>query len=208
MKKNKFSIPGIIITISLIIIVMISSLKLKEQASLNDNKSKLTLLKTAQKVPGLKSIIEKNLAAQQAAAESQSTEQNVLIQERVYTEVELNNMTEEQFSALLKDTEMRLPKLSDLKKLPAGALHRTPPLIIEAGRELGLIKEIIKIHESYEKIALPFYKSCAKNDQGTTPVRALCLTNLIELNKKSGREFKINEYPSQIIELAKMVTEI
>lgn len=132
----------------------------------------------------------------------------LLTQERQYTEIELNEMTEEKFEALLKDTQMRLPKLSDFKKLPAGALHRTPPQVIEAGRNLGVIKEVLRIHESYERAALPFYRDCAKNDEGSTPVRALCLTNLIEIHKKNNVPLNLKEYPSQLIELTKLVTDI
>lgn len=208
MKKTRFSLPVIISMVSMIIIVIIASLNLKNSTRLNDNKSKLTLLKTAIKVPGLKSVIEKNLAAQAAQAQEQVQNISVLESARVYTEIELKEMTEEQFSNLLKDIQSRLPKLSDIKSLPAGALHRTPTIIIEAGRDLGLIKEILKIHESYEKSAVPFYKTCAKNNEGTTPVRALCLTNLVEIKKKKGQDLNMAEYPHQIIELAKMVTDI
>lgn len=208
MKKNGFSIPLIISLVSIIIIVVFASLYFKNHTPVNDNKSKLTLLKSAQKIPGLKAILEKNLAKQQALAAEQIVPENVLEKERLYTEAELNEMSEEQFTILLKDTETRLPKLADIKKLPAGALHRTPPIIIEAGRQLGLIKEILKIHESYERVAVSFYQNCAKDSSGTTPVRALCLTNLIEIKKKKGESLNLAEYPGPIIQLAKMVTDI
>lgn len=207
MKKSGFSLPLIITTISLIIIGAVVYLKQKESPLLNDNKSKLTLLNTAQKVPIFKSLLKQNLAAQNEASAPLPRE-NVLEKERIYTEQELGEMTEENFLELLKDVQTRLPKLSDIKKLPPGALHHTPPLILEAGRELGLIKEILKIHTSYEAVALPFYKSCAKNAEGTTPVRALCLTNLIEIKKKNGQDFNSSEYPGHIVELAKIVIEI
>lgn len=208
MKKSGFSLPMIITMISTIIIVVIAYLYQVKNDDLNDNKSKLTLLKTAKKVPGLKNLIEQNLARQQAQSNDQMSPEIVLQTERLYTEAELLDMTEEQFSVLLKDTEGRLPKLSDIKKIPAEALHRTPPIVLQAGRDLGLIKEILKIHESYERVAAPFYKSCAKNAEGTTPVRALCLTNLIEIKKKNNQEINMSEFPGQIIELSKMVTEI
>ena len=208
MKKSGFSLPMIISTISLIIIVVTAFLFLQNQDLQNDNKSKLTLINTAQKLPVLKNLIQQNLAKQQEQAAKLAGEELVLEKERIYTEQEINEMTEEQFAMLLKDTENRLPKRSDLKQIPAGALHRTPTIVLKAGRDLGLIKEILKVHESYERIAAPFYKSCAKNEEGTTPVRALCLTDLIQIKKKNGQELNINEFPSQIVELSKMVTDI
>lgn len=212
MKKSGFSIPLIITMISLLVMGTIAFLKQQNPVASNDNKSKLTLLNTAQKIPVLKSLIQQNLAkqeelARQSAAQEAASE-NVLVKERVYTEQELSEMSEEKFVELLKDTTIRLPKLSDIKKIPPGVLHHTPAIILAAGRELGLIKEILKIHESYERAALPFYKSCAQNTEGTTPVRALCLTNLIEISRKNGQSIKTTGYPGNIVELAKMVTEI
>lgn len=212
MKKRSFSPAFILISISLLIVGFMAYLHSQNSDLLNDNKSKLTLLNTvqnsAQKVPVLKNLIAKNLAKQNAMAEAQVTDQNVLTVERVYTEQEINEMTEAQFTDLLKDTERRLPKLADIKKLPAGALHRTPPIVIQAGRDLGVIKEVLKVHESYERVAAPFYKVCAKNEEGTTPVRALCLTNLIEIKKKNNESLNLKDYPVRLIELSKMITDI
>lgn len=165
-------------------------------------------MNTAQKVPVLKTLIQQNLAKQQEQAAALAEAELVLEKERIYTEQEINEMTEEKFSMLLKDTANRLPKRSDIKQIPSGALHRTPEIIIKAGRDLGLIKEVLKIHESYERVAASFYQSCAKDEEGTTPVRALCLTDLIQIKKKHGQELKMNEFPNQIVELSKMVTDI
>ena len=48
--------------------------------------------------------------------------------------------------------------------------------------KLGLLKEVINAHEDYELEAMEFYKKCAEKEDSPTPVRALCLTNLIEIN--------------------------
>lgn len=56
--------------------------------------------------------------------------------------------------------------------------------MLQAGKELCLIKEVIKIHESYEDLAAGFYQICALNNESPTPVRALCLTNLVEIKRK------------------------
>ena len=212
MQNRRISPALLILSISLIVIGVVLYLNFKNSESLNDNKSKLTLLNltktSAQKIPMLKTLIAKNLSKQNEIAEEQVSNQNVLTAERVYTEMEINEMTEEKFIELLKDTERRLPKLSDIKQLPPGALHRTPPIVIEAGRDLGVIKEVLKIHESFEREAAHFYKNCAQSNSGVTPVRALCLTNLIMIKKKNNENLNLNDYPIQLIELSKMITDL
>lgn len=211
MQNRQFS-PGftalILAFIAAGVFVYQSNKKDRELIALNETKSQLTDAEEAPKKPGLQEIIKKNLARQEEAQNPLPAQENVLMRERLYTESELNEMSEGQFEELLKDTERKLPRVSDLKKLPAGALHRTPPAVIQAGRDLGVIREVLKIHESYDRIAAPFYKSCASDNEGVTPVRALCLTNLIEIKKKNGETLNLKEFPNQLIELSKMVTEI
>lgn len=211
MQKRKFSpaFSGIIITLILIgATVYLNHKKDRDLIELNETKSKLTENSEFPKKATLKDLIKKNLAGQEAVAEAQIGAGNVLTQERSYTEAEINEMSEEKFIELLKETERKMPRRSDLKQLPPGALHRTPPIVIQAGRDLGVIKEVLKVHESYERVAAPFYKTCAKSEEGVTPVRALCLTNLIEIKKKNGEALNLKEFPDQLVELSKMVTEI
>jgi hypothetical protein len=224
--KNSSFLPKIILfTTVLIIVGTLIYLRTNSNEIINDKKSQLTLLNTAKKVPGLKTIIAKQLEKQQQKQQqkqqekqgnkqenlsdnSQSQTPDLITAERLYTEQELQNMTQLQFSDLLKETEKKLPKLSDIKQLPPGALHHTPVLIIQAGRDLGVIKEVLKSHGSYTKLAVPFYQNCAKDEEGTTPVRAMCLTNLIAIKKNNKESLNLAEYPQRLIELSKMVTDI
>lgn len=212
MQKREFSLKFSVLILTIILMGVGLYLKHKKDRdliALNETKSQLTDSETTPNKPNLQDLIKKNLAKQEELAQAPETETgSVLMQERTYTEAEINEMSEPQFEELLKDTERKLPKLSDLKKLPAGALHRTPPVVIQAGRDLGVIKEVLKVHESYERVAAPFYNSCARNEEGVTPVRALCLTNLIEIKKKNRENLNLKEFPNQLIELSKMVTEL
>jgi len=213
MKKNKDSLLYILLVVALSgasILLYKNGEKSRELIALNETKSQLTnqnehLQNTAQKM-SLKSLIKNNLTHQENN-QNFNTQENLLTKERLYTQEEINSMTEEKFIELLKETELRLPKLSDIKKIPAGALHTTPPQVFQAGRDLGVLKEILKVHESYERDAIGFYKKCAKNSEGSTPVRALCLTNLIELKKKINENINLTEYPNQLRELAKLITD-
>ena len=125
-----------------------------------------------------------------------------------YTEEEIKNMSEENFANLISEVERRLPKKSDIKKIPEQALHHTPPLIIEAGRNLGLIKEVLNEHQTYEKKALDFYEKCASTEETPTTVRAICLTNLVVINNKNGKKISTNKYPKEIVDLSKIVTDL
>ncbi len=209
MQKGKFSPTFSALIIALIFIgvsIFIKHKKDRDLIALNEAKSKLTDGSPAKKA-SLAELIKKNLSKQEEIAQNQAGSTNLLTQERTFTDAEINDMTEEQFVELIKDTERKMPKVSDLKKIPTGALHTTPTVVIQAGRDLGVIKEVLKVHESYERVATPFYKTCAKSEEGVTSVRALCLTNLIEIKKKNNESVNLNEYPSQLVQLSRLVID-
>ncbi len=162
--------------------------------------SEKTETKIRLKTLNFKQALERNLKSQEASLIGPTP---LITMERQYTEKEIENMNELQFSTLLSDVKRKLPKKSELKNIPAHALHTTPPIIIEAGKNLGLIKEVILIHPEFQKTAIPFYEECAKDNESPTTIRALCLTNLIIINKKT----KLQNYPKEIVDLAKIVTE-
>jgi hypothetical protein len=152
----------------------------------------------------LKNIIEKNSSKNKP----ENSPQELLTSERIYTEDEIKNTTEVQFIEMLKTTEAKLPYLSDLKQVPSQALHHIPALVLEAGRNLGAIKEVIKFHPEYEEKTIPLYSNCAQAENRPTPVRALCLTNLIEISKKHNLALDLKKFPTNVVELAKLVTDI
>lgn len=129
--------------------------------------------------------------------------QPFITRERQYTEKEIEMMSEDQFKDLLRDVKRKLPKKTELKTIPVHALHTTPPVIIEAGKNLGLIKEIIFVHPNYKDKAVNFYEDCAKDELSPTTIRALCLTNLSQLNKYTN----LKNFPKEIVDLSKIVME-
>ncbi|AUN97858.1 hypothetical protein C0V70_07000 [Bacteriovorax stolpii] len=187
--------------------------KSPEKELANDMKSQLTAEVTEEtgvpsKPKTLKEVMSQNLKKQEEMVERKDFDDTVLGQERFYTEAEINEMSEEDFKALVLETENKLPKVSDIRKLPPGALHRTPAPVIQAGKDLGLLKEVLKVHESYERVVAPFYERCAKSAERPTPVRALCLTNLIQVKKKNNERINAADYPSDLIELSRMITDL
>jgi hypothetical protein len=133
---------------------------------------------------------------------------NLLTRERIYTQDEIDSMTPNEFKAMITDIERRLPTKDDGKQIPSQALQRTPPIEIEAGRNLNAINEVVKTHPGYESMAMIFFEKCASNDLGSVNSRAICLTNLIVHNKKNGSAINLSKFPIEIIKLAKLVTEI
>jgi hypothetical protein len=200
MKKNGFKpIYAFIFVVS---ILVLGGFYLNSKL---ENEKKISLTKIIEKAPSkLSQIIEKNQEMHEVKMDSES----VLTMERIYTQDEINRMDLESFKALLVDIQRKLPKKNDLKKIPEQALHNTPPVIIEAGRNLGLIKEIIKVHKNYESIALDFYRDCTNNIETPTTIRAICLTNLVVINKLNGNKFSTEGYPKEIVDLSKIVTDL
>ncbi len=177
--------------------------------SKSENEKKNSLTKIIEKTPlKLGQVIQKNLEKNEEMHEIKMDAKSVLTMERIYTQEEIDRMNETEFKNLLLEIEHKLPKKSDLKKIPEQALHHTPAAIIEAGRNLGLIKEIIKVHKNYETMALDFYHNCTKNEETPTTVRAICLTNLVVINRLNGNKFNTNGYPKELVDLSKIVTDL
>ena len=210
-------LSAIITTIVLAMALLLGSRYLKSQNMTNsdDMKSQLTPNEADKNTThsnyrtGLKAIIAGNLKKRNEMTERLDfQDESLLIRERVYTEAEINEMTEMQFIELLKITESKLPTIADIKQLPSGALHHTPAPIMQAGKDLGLLKEVLKVHESYEREALIFYEKCAKLQERPMAIKALCLTNMIQITKKNGKKLNLAAYPKEMIELTKLIIDI
>lgn len=207
MKVRGLSALVTVLVLALLVLVGSRYLKSEKNLASDDMKSQLTPNEASKK--GLKAIIAGNLKKQEEMVERKDFDDgSLLVRERVYTEAEINDMSEVEFKALLVETEAKLPTVNDIKKLPAGALHRTPAPVMQAGKDLGLLKEILKVHESYERDAADFYKKCAQTLERPISVKALCLTNLIEIKKKNGEKLNLAAYPTDVVELTRLITDM
>ncbi len=194
MKKRFFSPIVMVFLLAILAISTIIYLKPKEE---------IALKKVTFKSRRLDSILKNNLKR-----ESTNSSTDLITIERAYTETEIQNTTADDFSQMILDTESRLPTLSDIKQIPSGALHHIPSVILEAGRNIGVLKEVIKIHPEYEDKIIPLYQNCAQAENRPTTVRALCLTNLIELSKRHNLVLDLKKFPPKIVELTKLVTDM
>lgn len=91
-----------------------------------------------------------------------------------------------------------------LLKDPNRDLHRPPPELADAGAELGAIEDLLDDYPDLINEGLRFYKKCALKDELLTSLRALCLHNLKNRAKKTGKEASIrwSEFPDQLHRLA------
>lgn len=202
-------LSALVTVLVLALLVLVGSRYLKSQKNVASDDMKSQLTPNEQKKKGLKEIIAGNLQKQEEMVERKDFDDtSLLVRERVYTEAEINNMSEVEFKALLVETEAKLPTVSDIKKLPPGALHHTPAPVMQAGKDLGLLKEVLKVHESYERVAVDFYKKCALTKERPMVVKALCLTNLIEIKKKNGEKLNLAAFPSDVVELTRLITDM
>ena len=207
-------LSAIVTTIILAVIVFLGLRYFKSTKSdySNPTKNHLTLhteedlAKPTPRV-GQKDHITQNLENHNHEIENKEiVDENLLAEER--TVAEINEMTQSQFVDLLKTTEAKLPTIADIRKLPAAEVHHTPGLIMQAGRELGLIKEILKEHESFYLDASIFYEKCAKSTDRPKSIKALCLTNLIEIKQKNKEALNLDAYPKDLIEMSKLIIDI
>jgi hypothetical protein len=112
------------------------------------------------------------------------------------------------FTSYVEDTYKSLPNLEAARGLKDEEVHRNPKLVMDAGLRLGSIKKQIKLNIEFEEEGMKFYDKCAQKEDGLTPVRALCLANLVYMKNQKGEDFKLDKYPKKVRELAKKALEL
>lgn len=98
----------------------------------------------------------------------------------------------------------QLPLKSDLQKLDDGQAHSIPQELLQTGRELGKLKELVIKYPNFKELqdeAKTYYKSCADKDEVPTSIRSLCLFNRLQLAKNHNEKFDISSYPPEIKQL-------
>lgn len=214
-RKNLLNLSGLgLLILGLVLFSISRNQKNKENELLSlDNEISQDVSLTSSAVektnkPNLKDLIKKNLEAQEKSVVINESNKPIILKKRNYTEIEIKNMSLEEFKDLLSTTEANLPTIADIRKLPPGALHHVPQPVIQAGRDLGLLKEILAEHPDYTGEANTLYENCSEKDELPQSVRALCLTNLIQNKKASGEKLNLSIYPKEIVELSKLVIDI
>jgi len=111
------------------------------------------------------------------------------------------------FNNYLDETLSSLPTLKDLENLKNKDVHHDPEFVMEAGLRLGKIKKQVKLNKDFAPKAIEFYTNCANKKESFTPIRGLCLANLMIMKKEEGVEVDTSKFPKAVVDLAKKAME-
>ncbi|MFT6071174.1 MAG: hypothetical protein ACJAT2_001446 [Bacteriovoracaceae bacterium] len=123
-------------------------------------------------------------------------------------ESEIEKWTLPVFKSYINETYKTLPNLKDARGLKDEEVHQNPKLVMDAGLRLGSIKKQIKLNSDFEEEGMKFYDKCALKKDGLTPVRALCLANLVYMKNQKGEDFELEKYPEKVKDLAQKALEL
>ena len=113
------------------------------------------------------------------------------------------------FKTLADEAFHSLPRIEQLRALPAREAHHTPTLLLEAGEKLGRVAAALKENPALRGEALVYYRHCAQDEHGANSVRALCYAALREIARQLDREgeFPPQDFPEHIREAADQIPE-
>ncbi|MFN7728525.1 MAG: hypothetical protein ACK5P7_05170 [Bdellovibrio sp.] len=111
-----------------------------------------------------------------------------------------------EFKTYTKGVLNEMPRIEDLRELPASELHGTPRVIRQAAVQLAVVADMINKNAALKPEALSFYQKCSLQIDFTTAVRALCLNRALRLYAelhKAVWAFDPSQIPPQVLELSK-----
>jgi hypothetical protein len=113
-----------------------------------------------------------------------------------------------QFQDQRDDLIKHLPLVSDLQKLDDGEAHHITPGLLQTGKRLSRLKELVLKYPKVKPLqeeANEFYETCAGDSEFPTSIRSLCLFSRLQLAKNREESFDISPYP---LEIKQMVMEL
>lgn len=103
---------------------------------------------------------------------------------------------------------LELPLVTDLQDLKEGEAHHITPGLLQTGRRLSSLKELVLKYPELKPLqeeANDFYETCAGDRDFPTSIRSLCLFSRLQLAKNREEAFDISPYP---LEIKQMVLEL
>jgi len=118
-------------------------------------------------------------------------------------------ITLQEFTATTQQTLRSLPNRGQIAQLSEAEVQHTPMLVVQAGRKLGQILEMLDAHPELAQQGARFYTDCALQANGVTTIRALCLANLRELSRKHQMPLpsEVENLPAQVKKLADLAND-
>jgi len=111
------------------------------------------------------------------------------------------------FEETINNALASLPTIAQLRELRSSELHRTPKAVVRAGDQIGLIAEAIEKNPALAPQGMAFYGKCARKNEISSAIRALCLGNLRDLARNSGAELNEIGVSEEIRRLADKLTD-
>jgi hypothetical protein len=102
------------------------------------------------------------------------------------TAVSVSSDVHESFAQKTEAAMAAIPTTSDLRALPAKDIHHTPKTLVDAAVSIGEVADAIEKDPSLAPQGIEFYGKCARKDGSSISARAVCLSNLRELARKTG----------------------
>lgn len=120
----------------------------------------------------------------------------------------IKSIETDEFSGFLMKMYSAIPTIDELRNLSLEESHNYPNPLIETGRNMGLLVDLIKGNKDYLKEAIGFYSKCSKRDRFPKSVRALCLANLLKYSKGSDYHPDLSLYPHRVLEMVKIMESV
>ena len=111
---------------------------------------------------------------------------------------------QKEFARVSAEVANSLPTLAALREESRKDPHMTPPVLLNAGAELGRLVRLIQDHPELKRDGALFYRNCSNRDELPSSIRALCFSNLTALSRSlgDGRLLNSASVPMAIRELA------
>ncbi len=204
-KKTKITISLILITTALFAVVFLLNKPKPEPPASSEQTSEQTPEQHEGHVHDSQSVDNSITAGMQVHKGSNQAPVIKVTKDGVQSESE--KWETKFFNNYLDETLVSLPSLKDFENLKNKDVHHDPEFVMESGLRLGKIKKQVKLNRDFAPKAIEFYTNCANKKDGFTPIRGLCLANLITMKKEEGVEVDTSDYPSAVVELAKKALE-
>lgn len=102
---------------------------------------------------------------------------------------------------------MKTPRLDSLKALLPSEIHDTPAPVLQAGRDLGEMREYFLTHHHDINVELSFYLKCSQQKDFFDSARALCAARASQLFlKMTGRTISPKIFDDRIAALKDQIT--
>lgn len=153
-------------------------------------------------------VVEPQIIPKSKETTEVKKETRPVITKEIISKEKIKRMTLAEFKAFLGSALTNIPLKEDLASITSNQAHHIPKELLEGGKKLGVIREVLSNRPEFTKSASAFYEACAKQKKAMSSFRAMCLSNLIKLARKENKTFNLEGYNERVVELATEISDI